>query len=124
MPNESITSIRCSNSYNAEGSQASDSASKFKSHGNLTACQEQCDIFSSFTGCNWFILFNPGPAEDCYLYNPSAMTMEEWLDTHNIRGQPVLGCPAQPIDVEEKCVTPPDNQFDAGSPIIQVCTPR
>ena len=59
--------------------------------GDLAACQKQCDLYTAWDGCNWFILFHDGRDEDCYLYGPANGVMEEWLDDHNIRGQPVLG---------------------------------
>ena len=118
--NEIITSSRCSNSYKGEGGKPPPTNNKLHagvpgSAEALALCQLQCDTYSSFQQCDWFIyLTDGGEDEDCLLYGPEKMVMEEWLDGHNIKGQPVLGCPA-PIDDEEKCVTPEKNQVDAGS---------
>ena len=115
--NEIITSIRCSNSHKAKGGTPPITTPTHTE--DLAACQFQCDLFSSFQACDWFIFFTDGSVhENCLLYNPEREAMEEWLDDHAIRGQPVLGCPAAaapPTDDEEKCVTPEKNQVDAGS---------
>ena len=127
---DEITSTRCSVSFKSGDPGTPNANDKFHVK-DVAECQFQCDLFSSFGACSWFIYVKSGVHENCALYGPGLESMEEWFASHNLRGQPILhDCPAE-IDDEEKCVTPPSNRNpDAGSPpyapmnfAVADCTP-
>lgn len=94
---EHTTNIRCSNSYNRKGVNPP-SATVSVHVNDLGECESNCDLFASFDQCAWFIYYTYGPSDNCLLYGPpgpDVMTMETWLATNPVRGQPVLGCPAE-----------------------------
>merc|ERR1719242_1129873 len=55
---------------------------------NLEECKFQCDLFNSFGACDWFLYVEAGMDENCHLFGPGMETMNDYLSSCNIRGQP------------------------------------
>ena len=66
---DEITSTRCSVSFKSGDPGTPNPTDKF--HVNDVAdCQFQCDLFSTFGSCSWFIYVKSGEDENCALYGP------------------------------------------------------
>jgi len=55
---------------------------------DLEECILNCDLFATMNQCDWIIFYNRGPDENCRLI-ANGETMEEYLNSCNIKGQPV-----------------------------------
>jgi hypothetical protein len=56
---------------------------------DLNECKLQCDLFASFGACDWFLFVEAGQDENCHLFGPGLETMDDYLSSCNIRGQPM-----------------------------------
>jgi len=56
---------------------------------NLEECILNCDLFHTMGQCDWIIFYNSGPDENCRLIATAGETMEQYLNSCNVIGQPI-----------------------------------
>jgi len=70
---------------------------------DLEQCIFQCDLFASFGACDWFLFDQTdGGDENCHLFGPGKESLEDYISSCNLRGQPTR-------DINNQCYIDPEN---------------
>lgn len=90
---------------------------------NLEECILNCDLFSSFGQCEWFVFYNSGPDENCRMFGAKVReSMDTYLGTCNVVGQPTrYDGDTCMTDSPLVCEGPPQPLFCSGTPPCKVC---